>query len=204
MEIKYVVIMIIMIICTSLIAIYSHYYIEEISNNVTLVVEIGIGFIIAVCVYSISRKNEIEIAKKVTSLFNTVQKKENFRKQQKEEVEKMLLNIFTDMEIKIKLILEDTKVYKKSKDNSEKESYKNKIITGCQKITNLIEQNIGSPFIPFSEFFDVHETGKFKTLVNLSKTVPKFTDDEKMVNVDFCDMMDKMISKWIEEFSNKI
>jgi len=176
---------------------------DEISNNVTLVVEIGVGFIIAVIVYGISRKSVSEIEKKVDSVFGIVKERDDYRKKQASSAKDLLLNSFNKMKIDVIQVLHDAEAYEKLEDPSKKEYYKNQIILGCKQIKTHAEKSLDDPIIISPEFFDMVTMNKFKTLSILCKNEPDF-NDEGDVNVYFCQTIKKMIQSWIDEFSQKI
>lgn len=177
---------------------------DEISNNVTIVVEIGVGFIIAVIVYGISRKSENIIEKKVSGVFNIIKEREEFRKKQEHYIYGLLLNVFNNMQTDAMQILHDAETYEKLKDSSQKEFYKKEIILGCQHIKILAEKNLDNPPIILSEFFDLNTVGTFKTISAVCKNEPKFNEDGKRVNVSFCNSLKKIIEPWINEFNQKL
>lgn len=80
-EKKYLAIIGVIIVATIIAALNLNYYSQEFSNNVTIVVEIGVGFAIAVIVYGISRKNEYEIERKLSGVFNIVKENERIQKE---------------------------------------------------------------------------------------------------------------------------
>ena len=106
---KYIIIIIVIIFFTGLIATSMNVYPDEISNNVTLIVEIGVGFIIAVIIYGISRKNESEIEKKVAGTFNIIKQREDFRKTQEQYVYETLLNVFLNLQTDATQIVRNSK-----------------------------------------------------------------------------------------------
>ena len=85
LEKKYLVIIIsaiigAIIIITTTVSTFFNLYPLGINNDVTLIVEVGVGIIITSIVYGISRRSEIKIDEKVSDVLDIVKAREEIQK----------------------------------------------------------------------------------------------------------------------------
>ncbi len=177
---------------------------NEISNNVTLVVEIGVGFTIAVIIYAISRKNQFEIEQKINSVFNIVNEREKIRKDKERSMQSRLYNVFENMKYDISQILSNAGEYNSASDLSLKQKYKEQIISDCNHIHRLAEKNLDDPTIVSTEFFNLDTIGTLKTISSVCKINPAFNKVENSVNVSHCLNLQDMIQPWIDDLMKKL
>lgn len=203
-ERKYLIVICIIIPIIIAVSWFVNFDVGEISNNVTLVVEIGVGVVIAVTVYGISRRSETQIEKKVNELFDIIRKRENFKKKQERALDVFLLNVFREIQTSIEVIYGNSDLYENSSDLTHKEFYKKKIITECHKIKHQAEENLDNSSIISPEFFDIATIQKFKDLSRLCKNEPVFSQKGNDVKVDFCNAIESIINPLTDDFYQKI
>lgn len=203
-ERKYLIVIGIIIPIIIAVSLFVNFDVEEISNNVTLVVEIGVGVVIAVTVYGISRRSETQIENKVNELFDIIRKRESFKKKQERDIDVFLLNVFREIQTSIEVIYGNSDLYENSSDLIQKEFYKKKIITECHKIKHHAEENLDNSSIISPEFFDIATIRKFKDLSALCKNEPVFSQKGDDVKIDFCNTIENIINPLTDDFHQKI
>ncbi len=171
---------------------------DEINNNVTLVVEIGVGIIIAIIIYNISQKNELKIKEMIEDTFSIIKKRDDFRKKQETYMKKILLGGFIKIKNCIDQILHNAKSYEKEKDASQKKRYTNAIKDNCKQIKDIAEKTLDNPTLISKDWLEVSKIDTLKTLSSLCKNSPSF--EHNNVNVNFCENIEKMIDPWIEDY----
>ena len=172
---KYIAIIILIIFFTGLIAIFLNESPTEISNNVTLVVEIGVGFIIAVIIYGISRQNEHDLEKKINRVFDIINENEKVKQERKYSINSRLLNVFENMKYDVSQIMINANEYESLTDPSQKEKNREQIILDSNHIHILAEKTLDDSTIISTDFFDLSTIGTLKTISNVCKNTPSFS-----------------------------
>lgn len=128
-EKRYLVAVYSIIIITTIISIYVDSIEIQMSNNVTLAVEIGIGITIAIVIYGISRKSEAEMAEKMKEMHSIINEQKDFKKKETDLARKKLMpglrklnNALDDM---LGLLYKQLDIL--SDENSQKDDHKEKI-----------------------------------------------------------------------------
>lgn len=201
METKFKISIIFLIIGTVIGSIILGLYVDEISNNVTLLVEVGVGISIAVSIYGITKENEKKIEKQINSISDIVKDREEFRKEQEVHIKKTLLNGFTNIYYSVEEMLFYAELFEEENDVLiQKEFNKKQVILESKKITEQAKMLIDDQLTILYQFFDMDKVDKFRTLSFLCKTQPDFNKNGKNVDVKFCTEIKNMIHPWIEEF----
>ena len=93
----YRIVILVAIIAIALVAVYANSHPMQLGNNMTLVVEVGVGIIIAIIVYARSRKNERKMEKVVYTIQDIVQGEQSIRDKHTEVITEQLLEILDDI-----------------------------------------------------------------------------------------------------------
>lgn len=205
-EKKYLILIIsiiiaIIIVTTAVVAVYLNSHSIGITNDVTLVVEISVGIIIALSVYGISRRSEIEIEEKISNVLDIVKERENIQKEKEQQVNYSILTAFKEIKTEIIQISREAESYKALEDSIQKKFYKEQIILGCERIRNLSIKHLDDADKISSVFIKPDTVNLIRTISALCKNKPEFTD-EKIANVSYCNTIKQMIEPIIAELSS--
>ena len=183
---------------------------NELSNNTTLIAEVGLGIIITLIVLKNTKLNERKMDEKISSVLGIVKKRENIQKEreiiQKEREKQVYHSVFSSfkkIQDEITIILDEAKLYEKS-DSENKKIHEEQIILSCNKIRRFSEETFDDPNKISSEFFDDDTIGIIKTISNTCKNKPEFNKDDKTINVTFCNNLKNMIEARMVELNEKI
>lgn len=175
---------------------------EEWPNNVTLITEVAVGLIITLIVLMITKVNELEIEKKITNVLDIVKEQKKIQQEKERQVLSSTLSTLQEIQSKIKQILLESELYKKSENLIEKQSHKDQIILECSHIQELSMRNLDDVNKISLEFFPNDTLGLIKTISNLCKIKPDFDDDEK-ITVSY-ENLKNMIDPRIIELTDKL
>ena len=183
---------------------------NELSNNATLIVEVGMGIIITLVVFRNTKFNECKMDEKISSVLDIVKEREdiqkereNIQKEREKQVYHSVFSSFKKIQDEITIILDEAKSYEKS-DSENKKIHKEQIILSCNKIRRFSEETFDDPNKISSEFFDDDTIGIIKTISNTCKNKPEFNEDDKTINVTFCNNLKNMIEPRMVELNEKI
>ena len=177
---------------------------DEWSNNATLIAEIGVGIVIALLVLMITKVNESKIDTKISNVLNIVKEREMIKKEKENQVYDSILSTFNEIQNEIMTVLKESKLYKKSNDYTEREMHKEQIILSCNRIEQCSEITLSDPNKISSEFFNLDDLRTIKTILSVCKNKPKFSKDDKTVDVSFCNNLKNIIEPRIAELNTKI
>ena len=177
---------------------------DEWSNNATLIAEVGVGIIVALVVLMIARISEYEMDIKISSVLNIVKEREKIQKEKERQVYFSIHSSFKEIQNVITNVLKESKLYKKSKDHTEKKTCKEQIILSCNRIKEFSERTLDNPNKISLEFFNSDTIGMIKTISSICKQTPEFSKDGKTVNISFCNNLKSMIEPRIDELNEKI
>ena len=177
---------------------------DEWSNNATLIAEIGVGIVIALLVSMITKVSESRIETKISDVLNIVKEREMIRKEKEKQVYNSILSAFNEIQNEILTVLDASKLFRKSKDYTEKKMHKDQIILSCNRIKQRAEITLNDPDKISLEFFDLDSCKTIKTILSVCKNKPEFSNDGKTVNVLFCDNLKNLIEARISELNTKI
>ena len=100
---------------------------EQIGNNVTLIVEIGVGMGIAIVVSGISRRNEVYVEKIVKETSDIIQSWQISNEKREKDVKKFLLTAFFMIDSGLDNITKYTMLLKQSTNDSQRDEYNYKV-----------------------------------------------------------------------------
>ena len=175
----------------------------ELSNNVTLIAEIGVGVIITLSVLMITQINEHKMDTKISSVLDIVKERENIQKEKGRQIYHSVFSSFKKIQDEITIILDEAKLYEES-DSENKKIHEEQIMLSCNKIRRFSEETFDDPNKISSEFFDDDTIGIIKTISNTCKNKPEFNEDDKTINVTFCNNLKNMIEPRMVELNKKI
>ena len=175
----------------------------ELSNNVTLIAEIGVGVIITLSVLMITQINEHKMDTKISSVLDIVKERENIQKEKGRQIYHSVFSSFKKIQDEIAIILDEAKLYEES-DSENKKIHEEQIMLSCNKIRRFSEETFDDPNKISSEFFDDDTIGIIKTISNTCKNKPEFNEDDKTINVTFCNNLKNMIEPRMVELNEKI
>jgi len=153
---------------------------EEWSNNITLITEIAVGVVVTLIVLMITKVNELKIEEKITTVLDIVEEQKKIQQEKERQVRSSILSTLEEIQSKIKQIILESELYKKSENELEKQTHKDQIILECSHIRDLSERNLDDANRISLVFFGDDTLGLIKTISNLCKLEPDFTDDEKI------------------------
>ena len=184
---------------------------NEWSNNATLIAEVGVGIIVTLFVLMIATVNEHKIDRKISNVLDIVKAREEIQKEkeeiQKEKQKEIYLSIrssFEDIQNEITIVLNEARMYEQYEYHADKQTSKNQIILSCDRIKQFSDSGLNDPGNLSLEFFDSDTLGMIKTIINLCKNKPKFSDDRTPADVSFCSILKNMIDARIAELNEKI
>ena len=177
---------------------------DEWSNNATLIAEVGVGIIVTLFVVMISRLNEHKMDMKISNVLNIVEEREKIRREKEEQVYHSIFLSFKEIQEEIAVVLNEAKLYEKSKDHIEKKKCKDQIMLNCNRIKEFSKITLDDPNKISLEFFHSDTLEIIKTISSICKDKPEFNKDGKTVNISFCNILKDMIEPRIAELNKKI
>ena len=177
--------------------------VNELSNNSTLIAEVGLGIIITLVVFRNTKLNERKMDEKISSVLNIVKESEKIQKKNKKQVYHSVFSSFKKIQDEIIFILNVSKSYKKS-DSKNKKTCMEQIISSCNKIRRFSEETFDDPNKISLEFFDFDTIRMIKIISSLCKSKPEFNKDGKTANVAFCNNLKNMIEPEMIKLNKKI
>ena len=177
---------------------------DEWSNNATLIVEVGVGVIIALLVLMITKVNESKMDTKISNVLDIVKEREMIRKEKEIQVYDSILSAFNEIQNEIITVLDESKLYGKSDDYTERKMHKDQIVLSCNRIEQCSELTLNDPNKISLEFFNSETIDAIKTILNVCKNKPEFNENDKTVEVSFCNNLKSMIEPRIAELNTKI
>ena len=190
---------VITIIVTAMVSYYLNSYDDVINNLVTLVVEVGIGIIIAIVVYSISKKSESKTKETIENMFRIVHDDDMLRKNKEHEAKDLLYKQLSIIKDNISQIQASIKPHEESKD-APQESHKHKIFMHRQKIIDAFEE-LNKIISISQDFFSLEYLLHLKTLSDTCKNRPDFEKDDI---ANFYDSIKKAIEPLIAEYRSVV
>ena len=152
---------------------------DEISNNVTLVVEVGIGIIITTIIYAFSRKSGRIIEQKINQTMIMVKDQHQYSKTPKHTKQYTLSTILEHIKKSISNIQDGIEDYNGLNHPTQKD--KDHIILQCKDLQNYMQANITS-YIQLSENPNDTSFENLTKILKLYPWTPIFNDDQKIVN----------------------
>ena len=177
---------------------------NEWSNNATLIAEVGVGIVVTLFVLMITKFSDYRMNTKISSVLDIVKEREKIQKEKEKQVYFAILSSFKEIQNKIIVILNEAKLYEGSEDYTDKKTHKDQIIFSCGIIKQLSAKTLDDPSKISLEFFNFDTLGVIKTISSLCKNEPKFSENDKTVNVSFCSNLQNMIEPIIVELNEKI
>ena len=175
---------------------------DPISNNVTLIVEIFVGLLIAIILYGISTKNELYMKKQIEKIGNIMNIQHKDREQRKELLRLEIYDLLTYATSLLGAISTDAVEFNKSQRLLQKQKLREKIDSQYQEIkTSIKEFNIS--ILIGSGLISKKIVNKIKIIRKIANNPLDFTDDGKSVDISNCEHLQKMINEVLKHLSDK-
>ena len=203
MERKYWVGLIAVILLLGMISIHANSSEWQISNNVTLIVEIGVGVVIAGVVLGISRRNEAYVEKIVKETSNIIQSWQISNEKREKDVKKFLLTAFFMIDSGLDNITKYTTSLKQSTNDSQRDEYRDKVKQQHKKNYKLAENCLNNSLIFSDTFFNLTQIENLKSFFVLCKTHHSSVQGDN--KSEFTSPLIKhKSSPWIKELSEEL
>ena len=173
------------------------YYGVMIDNNITFVVEVGVGIIITIIVLIISQKNELKIEKATNDILDRIKKEQDGKIKDQRYAKDLFLQEFYLIMKSIKSIHATTKSRNEDTNLVLNDSqyitimpHVNDIKDHGRKLDEIIEDS--------HNYFGMLDRGMLKTISSQCQNEPNFENGKKYH--DFYESLKKMITSKIEEY----
>lgn len=174
------------------------------SNGITLFAEIIVSIFITLMLLWTTKINEVKMSHKITSILDIVEQREINRIKNERLAHSEILTALKEANGMTDQILIDCQTYNDCKYLSEKISHKEQILLSCKRLEELSIKQFDDAGKMQAEFFPYGLLGTIKTISNVCKHKPKFSNNDTTINVDFCNYIEDMITPIIIELSNSL
>lgn len=189
----------IIIVTVSTVATFLNIYPLGINNDVTLIVEVGVGIIITSIVYGISRRSEIRMDDKITDVLDIVKAREEIQKAKEVQIQISVLTIFKEIKVEIENIIQKIEShYGEKEDIKKRKLLENQIFEIHERIRRLSKQLDDSNEIS-PMYFDVGIIQQIKTASSLCKNKLDVSKRDARVLSDL-----RILSKLVETIIEKL
>ena len=200
---KYWVGLIVLVLSVFLISAYANSWEAQISNNVTLMVEIGVGIGIAIVVLGISRQSELYTEMTVKNMFAIIKSWQNSDEKRETEIKKLLLKTFLQINSGLDEIAKYITLFEQSTSKSQKEDYNGKINQQREKNYLLAKESLNNPLIFSDTFFSVTQIISLKTFFALCEQQHSSSRGNSELK-HAAQIIKPKSEPWIKEFSEKL
>ena len=173
------------------------YYGVMIDNNITFVVEVGVGIIITIIVLIISQKNELKIEKATSDILDMIKKERDGKIKNQRYAKDLFLHEFYAIVESIESIHAMTESHDEDTDLTLNDSqyitimsHVNSIKDHGRRLDEIIEDS--------RDYFGMHDRGMLKTISNQCQNKTNFKNSKKCH--DFYESLKKMITSEIDEY----
>ena len=191
------------ILFIAVISAYVNLWEEQIGNNVTLMVEIGVGIGIAIVVSGISRQNESYIEKKVKEMSDTIQIWKTSDEKREKEVKKFLLKAFLTIDSGLDNITEYTVLLEQSANDLQRGKYHNKIKRQRKKNYELAKDCLNNSLIFSDVFFNLTQIRDLKSFFTLCTNRSYSSRSNEELKLD-SRLIKQQSKPWIEKLSEEL
>lgn len=170
---------------------------NEWPNNITLIIEIVVGVVVAAIVFMVAKTNEIKIDEKITNVLNIVEEREKIQKEKERFAQGTLYETLEHIQRYISQILSEFTEYKRVHGTSARQKYTERITSCHSRIHKLIEENLNGSWIVSPDFLDIDVVEKLKTISSVFKTQPVFEENNYLV-------LQRLIQFQMDDLATKI
>lgn len=172
-------------------------------NLSTLIIEIGVGIIIAYIVFSFSKKSEKQNRETLEKIEKMISEEHESSNSKKRSIQGRLLNVFQNILSNSHTIISLSKEWERE-SGSHKEDMKNEIDKLQDHNALLAEKNIDKMESILYNYFTDSEVRTFKTFSGMCNTKPRFDLESNTCNVSFSHNLVSSLPRYIEYFENEL
>ncbi len=176
---------------------FFRYYNIVIDDNITLIVEVGVGIIITAIVLIISQKNELKIEKATSDILGMIKKEHDGKIKNQRYAKDLFLHEFYAIVKSIESIHimteshgEDTNLTLNNSQYITIMSHVNNIKKHGRKLDEIIEDS--------RDYFEMHDRGILKTISSQCQNEPNFENGK--IHHDSYEPLKKIVTSKIEEY----
>ncbi len=173
-------------------------------NLSTLIIEIGVGIIIALIIFTYTKKNEKQLKEALAEIKKMVKNQHDFVQNRQREVNARLFQVMENMLKDVKQIIQHSEEWKKETDLDRRQNIWLKIYELDSHLSILAEKNLDNPTVVSNEFFLDHELGNFKIISDLCKTTAKYIESMNFLEISHCYNLGNMLPDHINFLKEKL
>lgn len=171
---------------------------QEISNNITLIIEILVGIAITIILSWTAKLNEIKLNLKINEMREILKQSERDRIKKEIQIKRSVLLSLQNIKNTVAQILSEYSTHDGYKKSSEENS-QNKILSLHHVLEKLSKTKLDDPINMPAEFFSKNTMKHIRDISSLCKYKPNFSTRNPVANASFYNDMQNMLSKILED-----